>query len=65
MDDKTYVKMDFQQIPGHKFYVSRMRGNVPKQFKFVLHDKFAKKLLIWQGFVVAAVRAELTSFKAT
>lgn len=49
MDDETYVKMDFRQIPGQKFYVAITRGDVPARFKFVFADKFARKLMIWQG----------------
>jgi hypothetical protein len=49
MDDETYVKLDFRQIPGNKFYVSTIRGIVPNKFKFILQDKFAKKLMIWQA----------------
>lgn len=28
MDDETYAKRDFKQVPGLKFYVSTVRGNV-------------------------------------
>lgn len=49
MDDETYVKCDFKQIPGQKFYISKIRGNVPKKYKYVLQDKFAKKFMIWQA----------------
>lgn len=48
MDDETYVKRDFKQLPGQKYYVSSIRGNVPNRYKFVQQDKFAKKYLIWQ-----------------
>lgn len=49
MDDETYVKMDFGQLPGQKFYKATGRGDVPSKFKFVFADKFARKLMIWQG----------------
>lgn len=49
MDDETYVKCDFKQLPACNFYVSTMRGNVPNRFKFVLQDKFAKKMMVWQA----------------
>lgn len=49
MDDETYVKMDFGQIPGNKFYLAKRKGNVAGRFKFVFADKFARKLMIWQG----------------
>lgn len=49
MDDETYVKMDFGQLPGQKFYMAMARGDVPNKYKFVFADKFAKKFLIWQA----------------
>lgn len=49
MDDETYVKMDFGQLPGHKCYMSKLKGGVPNRFKFVFADKFARKLMVWQG----------------
>lgn len=49
MDDETYVKMDYKQIPGRKFYLATGRGDVPSRYKFVFADKFARKLMIWQG----------------
>lgn len=49
MDDETYVKMDFKQLPGQKFYVATGHGDVPNKFGFVFADKFAQKFLIWQG----------------
>lgn len=49
MDDETYIKANFKQIPGQKFYVSTFHGNVPCKYKHILVDKYAKKYLIWQG----------------
>lgn len=49
MDDETYVKADFKQLPGQKFYLATARGDVPAKFKFVFADKFARKYMIWQG----------------
>lgn len=49
MDDETYVKLDFKQIPANNYYVAKFRGRVMKRFKYILQDKFAKKLLIWQA----------------
>lgn len=49
MDDETYVKADFKQLPGQKFYVASMRGNVPSKYKFVCQDKYAKKYMVWQA----------------
>ena len=49
MDDETYVKLDFQQLPGQKFYAADKRGCVPEKYKYQKCDKFAKKVMIWQG----------------
>lgn len=59
MDDETYVKCDFKQIPGKKFYVSTIRGNVPNKYKYVLQDKFAKKFLIWQGICSCGLKSKI------
>jgi hypothetical protein len=46
-DDETYLKRDFRQLSGLKYFVSTTRGNVPSKYKFICQDKFAKKYLIW------------------
>lgn len=48
MDNETFVKLDFKQLPGQKFYPSMISGDVPSKYKFVLQDKFGKKAMIWQ-----------------
>jgi hypothetical protein len=48
MDDETYVKYDFRQLPGNKYYVSHIRGRVNPRYKYILQEKFAKKVMIWQ-----------------
>lgn len=57
IDDETYVKMDFKQLPGQKYYCSMIRGNVPKKFKYVLQDKYAKKAMIWQGICSCGIKS--------
>lgn len=49
MDDETYVKADFQQLRGQRFYSAFSRGAVKKQFMYQGLSKFAKKHLIWQA----------------
>lgn len=49
LDDETYVKLDFNQLPGTKFYMAKARGDVDEKYKFVKLEKFAKKHMIWQG----------------
>jgi hypothetical protein len=49
LDDETYLKMDFSQLPGTGYYVQKIRGRVLNKFWTVGYDKFAKITLIWQG----------------
>lgn len=58
MDDETYVKLDFKQLPGQKFYIATGRGDVPGRFKFVFADKFAKKAMIWQAICSCGLKTE-------
>ena len=48
-DNETYIKYDYQQIPGAVYYIAKYRGKADKKFKYTKHDKFAKKALIWQA----------------
>lgn len=48
-DDETYVKADFSQIPGNKFYTTKDRGSLEPKFKEQKIEKFAKKYLVWQA----------------
>lgn len=65
MDDETYVKLDFKQIPGQKFYSADARGNVPPKFKFVKCDKFAKKCMIWQAICSCGRKSKIFITEAT
>lgn len=58
MDEETCVKMDFKQIPGQKFYTETARCNVPSKFKIILHDKYAKKIMIWQAIYSCGKRSQ-------
>ena len=49
MVDKTYVKTDFNQMPGNNYCVPNARGNVDPKFKYKCFDKFAKKYMVWQA----------------
>lgn len=59
MDDETYVKTDFSQIPGYNYYVARMRGDAPNKFKFVECEKFAPKLLVWQAICSCGMKSNI------
>lgn len=49
LDDETYIKADFKQIPGQKFYTSTSRKNAPEDCKLKKRSKFPKKYLLWQA----------------
>jgi transposase len=49
MDDETYCKADFKQIPGQEFYTSTSRTDVPEEYKTKKRSKFPKKFLVWQA----------------
>ena len=57
MDDETYIKCDFKQLPGPKFYTSIVRGRVSNKFKYKSLDKFGKKLLLWQIICSCSLRS--------
>lgn len=57
MDDETYVKADFNQLPGQQFY-SQIKGcDVNKKFKIQKCDKFAKKFMVWQAICSCGLRS--------
>lgn len=58
MDDEIYVKCDFHQIPGPKYYYSSMRLNVSNKFKYVQMEKYAKKIMIWQAICSCGKKSE-------
>lgn len=49
MDEETYVKSDFKQMPGNQYYSSVIRGDVPNKFKVIKMGKYTNKYLIWQA----------------
>lgn len=57
MDDETYVKADFKQIPGQEFYTSVSRTDAPEECKLEKRSKFPKKYLIWQAICSCGKRS--------
>lgn len=49
MDDETYVKADFHQLPGQEYFVAKSKFAVPEHVRKKKVSKFAKKYLIWQA----------------
>ena len=65
MDDETYVKADFQQMPGNSFYVSKVRGGVLNKYKIIRTGKFPKKYLIWEAICSFGLRSKPYVAKGT
>lgn len=57
MDDETYVKADFKQLPGHEYYTSPKKGNVPSKFKEKKISKFPKQYMVWQAICTCGLRS--------
>ena len=57
MEDETYIKCEFKQLPSPKFYTSIVRGRVSNKFKYKSLDKFGKKLLLWQAICTCGLRS--------
>lgn len=57
MDDETYIKCDFNQLPGPKYYTAIVRGGVSSKYKYKSMDKFGKKLLLWQAICSCGLKS--------
>lgn len=64
-DDETYVKLSFNQLPGVKYYYSRIRGGVSQKFKYKKLDKFASKLMIWQALCACGLKSSVFVISGT
>lgn len=59
LDDETYIKSDFKQIPGKEYYVAKEKGGVPPKFKAKKLTKYPKKYLIWQAICTCGRRSQI------
>lgn len=57
MDDETYVKADFKQLPGQEFYTASGKGRVADIFKTIKLSKFPKKYLVWQAICTCGLKS--------
>lgn len=57
MDDETYVKADFNQIPGNLYVTAKDKCDVPENLRTQKMSKFAKKFLIWQAICTCGKRS--------
>lgn len=59
MDDETYVKADFKQIPGRQFYTAKKIGEVDNKYKEKKLDKYPKKYLVWQAICQCGLKSKI------
>ena len=45
MDNETYIKCDFKQLPGPKFYTSIVHGHVINKLKYKSLDKLGHQYI--------------------
>lgn len=65
LDDETYGKADFKQMPGNEHYSEREGRPVDEQYKRKKVDKFAKKYLIWQAICSCGKSSSIYVCKGT
>lgn len=58
LDDETYVKANYQQLPGQEYYCATERGKVAEQFKTRKVTKYPKKFLVWQAICTCGKRSK-------
>lgn len=58
MDDETYCKADFNQLPGKEFYTAFKRGGVSNKFKQKKVSKFPKQYMVWQAICTCGRRSQ-------
>lgn len=58
LDDETYVKCDFKQLPGQNYYSAQKRGDCEEKYKFKKQDKYGKKYMIWQCICSCGLKSE-------
>ena len=63
--DETYVKTDFNQMPGNNYYTANFRGNVDPKFKNICYDKFAKKYMVWHAICSCGLKSAPHVVKGT
>lgn len=65
LDDETYVKTDFHQIPGQEFFTCANKFNIEEKYKQKKLSKFAGKFLVWQAICTCGRRSQSFVTKGT
>lgn len=59
MDDETYCKANFRELPGSEFYVAKNRFGVLKKYRTQCLSKYCKKYLVWQAICACGKKSKI------
>lgn len=65
MDDETYIKADFKQIPELEFFTSNRKFDVDDKFRKEKMSKFTSKSLVREAVCSCGLRSEPFVIKGT
>lgn len=65
MDDETFWKGTFSELPGQNFFFPDDRCNVNDKFKYKKISKFGKKFMVWQAICTCGMTARAVVVKRT
>lgn len=57
LDDESYLKFDFNTLPGHQFYNVLPGETVPEEESHVHFEKFGPKALVWQAICECGMKS--------
>lgn len=57
LDDETYIKKDFSQLPGKQYYNKKSGETLDESITTVGHEKFAPKRMFWQAICECGMRS--------
>ena len=63
LDDETYVKADFHQLPGQEFFTCSNKRDIQDKYKRKKMSKFAEKFLVWQAICTCGKISKSFVFK--
>lgn len=58
MDDETYCRADFNQLPGDEYYTAKIKDGVSSKYTSRKIGKFPEKYLVWQAICSCGMRSE-------
>jgi hypothetical protein len=58
LDDETYIKADFNTLPGPQYYTKSKGETLPEHQTTIGQEKFGPKFLIWQAICECGLRSQ-------